>query len=221
MTDFKLGDRVRVITDLECDGEYVGRVGVVQEEPKFFKGAEGVARLSVGFGVKLDGEQGVLEFMPDELARVDQAREEFITSLRQLADFLTVNPDVPTPDHMKVQMDAPYGASDDEQRAWVDRAALAMGVEAGDPYGKGAHWKALLRFGPIEYFALAIDEQHMADYEERDRLGREAFEARLKVEAEAQAAEEFEPAPFVKATPAEAAEAYESSAQLLTAGGAQ
>jgi len=110
-------------------------------------------------------------------------REELITGFRQLADFLSVNPDVPVPDMtVSIQITAD-GGSDDERRAFVDRAASAMGVEPFDPYGRGEHWEAVLRFGPVKYYVLAIDQRHMADYEETQRLGKEALAAKKAAEA--------------------------------------
>jgi len=105
-------------------------------------------------------------------------REEFITGLRQLADFLTVNPTVPAPDlTVSIQLSAD-GRSDGERRAVVDRAALAMGVEPVDPYGLGEHWEAALCFGPVKYYVLAVDQRHMEDFREEQRLGREALAAK-------------------------------------------
>lgn len=146
-------------------------------------------------------------------------REEFITGLRQLADFLTVNPDVPVPSgRVDIQVSVIHG-SDEEKRAFVDRAALAMGAETFHPYGSGSHWEAGLRFGPVHLFAVAVTEAHMADYREETRLGAEALAA--KKAAQALDVEEYEPAPFVKATPAEVAAAYEGTAvhHRLTVGG--
>jgi hypothetical protein len=111
-------------------------------------------------------------------------REEFITGLRQLADFLTVNPDVPIPGYTTTIQISANGGSDDEQRARVDRAALAMGMEPFDPFGKGEHWEAALHFGPVKYYVLAIDAQHMADYTAVQQLGAEALE-RQKAEVAA------------------------------------
>ena len=81
------------------------------------------------------------------------------------------------PSYLSMQVCA-EGKTDDEQRAFVDRAALAMGVEAFDPHHRGEHWEAELRFGPVRYFVLAIDEAHMADYDEANRLGKAALAAK-------------------------------------------
>ncbi len=110
-------------------------------------------------------------------------RTAFIQGLRELADFLTVNPNMPVRDTVEIQVCA-AGATDDERRAFVDRAALAMGVEAFDPHNEGQHWQAGLRFGPIHLFALAIDDAHMRDYREATRLGEEALAAKKAAEAD-------------------------------------
>jgi hypothetical protein len=114
-------------------------------------------------------------------------RGEFITGLRDLADFLTVNPDVPVPAYRcQIQVSASgHCDTDDEKRSFVDRAALAMGAEPHDPYGDGEHWEAGLHFGPLYYFAIAITKAQMEDFREETRLGREALAARKSIEAEA------------------------------------
>lgn len=113
----------------------------------------------------------------------DDPRAAFIRALRELAVFLTDHPDVPIPSHETLNVFS-RAATDAEERAMVDAAAKAMGTTAaGD-----THYEAKLRFGPLGYEVTAISHQHMADYEERDRLGREAFEARREAAAPAGAA---------------------------------
>lgn len=147
-------------------------------------------------------------------------RDEFIRGLRELADFLTVNPGAPTPAYTDIQIST-HG-SDAEQRAAVDEAAAAMGVEPTDPYGHGAHWQAQLHFGPIRYYVLAIDEAHMEDFREASRLVDEALAAQKRAAGAAHPWDapdatavvellEDAAAPFVQATPEEIAAAYESS----------
>lgn len=131
-------------------------------------------------------------------------REEFIKGLRDLADYLEQNGLVPVPGTRREISVIPLG-TDAEKYAAVDAAAYAMGVDAvmdGDTY------ECAVQFGPIEYRAFAHTEQHMADWREKLRLGDEALAAKKAAEV----VEEFVPEPFVKATPAEVAEAYESSA---------
>lgn len=110
-----------------------------------------------------------------------RTREEFITGLRQLADFLTVNPDLPVP-LADWSLSVPLvGGTDMERLNRVDRTALATGVEAEwkyDRYGTELH------FGPVEYTVFAHTDAHMRDWHEQQRLGAEAM-ARQKAEAAA------------------------------------
>jgi hypothetical protein len=103
-------------------------------------------------------------------------REEFITGLRQLADFLTVNPDVPVPPYSTDIHLSTFG-SDDECVGAVDAFALASGAE---PVWNedGTHYRAALRFGPIRYYTVAVTKVSMDDYYERERLGKEALAAK-------------------------------------------
>lgn len=107
-------------------------------------------------------------------------REGFITGLRQLADFLTVNPDVPTP-RFPSPISVHFNQGNDRENfAAVDRAALAMGVEPGREDGS-THYEVELHFGPVTYRAVAIPRQDLADWSEVQRLGEEAL-ARQKAE---------------------------------------
>jgi hypothetical protein len=47
----------------------------------------------------------------------------------------------------------------------------------------GGHYEAALRFGPIRFFVLAITAEYMSDFQERQRLGREALAAKKAAEA--------------------------------------
>lgn len=131
-------------------------------------------------------------------------REEFINGLRQLADFLTVNPQVPTPPY-PAPITVHCNRGDDwENYAAVERAAAAMGVEPGCEDGS-RHFRAVLHFGPVAFQVLAIPRDEMADHVAVQELGRAALEASRRVAAPCE--------PFVQASPAEVAEAYESSAR--------
>lgn len=108
-------------------------------------------------------------------------REEFITGLRQLADFLTVNPDLPVP-FAEWSLSVPLiGDTDAERLNRVDRAALATGIEAQWKHGR---YGTELHFGPVEYAVFAHTDEHMRDWREQQRLGREAL-ARQRAEAAA------------------------------------
>ena len=101
-------------------------------------------------------------------------RTKFINALRDLTAFLADRPDVPIPDYPELTVDA-EGNDDDQERAFVDAAARAMGVQhTADP--ASTHYRAEIKFGPLTYKVLAITAQAMADYREQNRLGREAFD---------------------------------------------
>lgn len=109
-------------------------------------------------------------------------REEFITGLRQLADFLTVNPDVAVPPY-STQIQISTNGTDDEVCRQVDAFALASGAEP-KWNTSGVHYKAQLEFGPIEYYMVAITEAHMEEYRETQRLGEEALAAKKAAAAD-------------------------------------
>ena len=111
---------------------------------------------------------------PRGAAADDDPRAAFIKALRDLAVFLTDHPDVPIPRRERLTV-FPHG-TDDEERAAVDAAAEAMGVTPV-VNAENTHYRAVVAFGPLEFEVLAITAQEMTDYQERDRLGREAFEA--------------------------------------------
>ena len=67
MTDFNVGDRVKVVKDLEGDDEYVGHEGAVVVPAKYYKGQLAIFPL-----VRLDsrGPLAALHFAPDEIELV-------------------------------------------------------------------------------------------------------------------------------------------------------
>lgn len=101
-------------------------------------------------------------------------REEFIRDLRQLADFLTVNPDVSVPaGTTHVQLSDACG-SDEAKIRYVDAFAMASGAE---PVWNraGTQYMAELRFGSISFYAVACTSASMAEFNEERRLGREVL----------------------------------------------
>lgn len=87
----------------------------------------------------------------------DARRTAFILGLRELAHFLTENPDVPISDIPRLTYH-PDG-DDVQSRAEVDRVAGLLGVE---PTGAAsAHYRAVRMFGPIEFGATAILRDEM------------------------------------------------------------
>ena len=81
-------------------------------------------------------------------------RQELITGLRSLADFLESNPDVPAPEYTDVLV-FPLSASDDGKRREIDVIAWRIGSAAGT-FSSYRHYQTSRRFGPVEYRAVAI-----------------------------------------------------------------
>jgi hypothetical protein len=95
--------------------------------------------------------------------RAAASRAAWVAGLRDLADFLEGHPDVPVPPayHEAVIHEFPDGATDDDRRAGVDRAAEAMGVPAAET--RGGHYKASAHFGPVTYQIVAIPAERPAE----------------------------------------------------------
>jgi hypothetical protein len=82
-------------------------------------------------------------------------RSQLIAGLRDLAEYLESNPDVPAPwSGMTVYVFPPNG-SNDEQRAEID--TIASRVDAQPCEFTPSHYVASRYFGPVEYRAVAID----------------------------------------------------------------
>jgi hypothetical protein len=81
-------------------------------------------------------------------------RQELITGLRSLADFLESNPDVPAPEYADVLV-FPPSPSDDGKRREIDVIAARIGAVA-ETFSSYRHYQTSRRFGPVEYRAVAI-----------------------------------------------------------------
>lgn len=81
-------------------------------------------------------------------------RQELITALRALADFLERNPQVPAPPCTDVLVFPPFPC-DAENRREIDVIAARIGSGAETTPGH-RHYVTSRRFGPIEYRAVAI-----------------------------------------------------------------
>ncbi|WP_405394673.1 hypothetical protein [Microbispora hainanensis] len=91
----------------------------------------------------------------------DDHRAALIAGLRALADFLDANPAVPVPYSVNV-LHFPHRATDAEMCAEVDRIAELLGAPINQEFG---HYGASVRFGPVEYKAVAILAARRAEYE--------------------------------------------------------
>ncbi|GGL19190.1 hypothetical protein Sme01_36310 [Sphaerisporangium melleum] len=82
---------------------------------------------------------------PDRLA--------YINGLRDLADFLDTNPDIPTPEGTLTAYYFPRG-TDEEIRARVDHVARLLSAVADEP--AQGHYSAGINFGMAEYKAVGL-----------------------------------------------------------------
>ncbi len=85
----------------------------------------------------------------------DQERVRLIAGLRDLADFLDQNPEVPTPWGTDILV-FPVEASDAEMFAEIDTIAELIGSTASDADSPRGHYSAVRNFGPVQYRAVAI-----------------------------------------------------------------
>ena len=85
----------------------------------------------------------------------DEERVRLIAGLRDLADFLDQNPDVPAPRRADVLVFPPE-ASDAEMFAEIDTIAELIGSTASDADSPRGHYSAVRNFGPVQYRAVAI-----------------------------------------------------------------
>ena len=84
-----------------------------------------------------------------------EERGRLIAGLRELADFLAQNPDVPVPRHTDVLV-FPARGSDVEMFAEIDVIARQIGATASDADSPAGHYSAVRDFGPVHYRAVAI-----------------------------------------------------------------
>jgi hypothetical protein len=80
-------------------------------------------------------------------------RAALISGLRDLADYLESNPEVPAPAYPVVYTFPPAGDWA-QMRAEIDATAARLGVNAH--LTGGGHYVAPRLFGPVEYRAVAI-----------------------------------------------------------------
>jgi hypothetical protein len=88
-------------------------------------------------------------------------RQELITGLRELADFLASNPDVPAPRFTNLHVFPPF-ASDSANRQEIDAIAalIGSGTETSSPH---RHYTTSRIFGPVEYRAVAIPSDSLLE----------------------------------------------------------
>ena len=94
-----------------------------------------------------------------------EERGRLTAGLRELADFLDQNPEVPAPWRADVIV-FPAKGTDAEMFAEIDVIAAQIGVTASDADSPGGHYSAVRDFGPVQYRAVAIP--HSARDESRE-----------------------------------------------------
>jgi hypothetical protein len=93
-------------------------------------------------------------------------RGRLTTGLRELADFLDQNPEVPTPWRADV-IAFPAEGTDAEMFAEIDAIAGQIGVTASDADSPRGHYSAVRDFGPVRYRAVAIPHSARDDENEK------------------------------------------------------
>ena len=92
----------------------------------------------------------------------DEERVRLIAGLRDLADFLDQNPDVPAPWRADLLVFPPE-ASDAEMFAEIDTIAEMIGSTASDADSPRGHYSAVRNFGPVQYRAVAVPHSARAN----------------------------------------------------------
>ena len=101
------------------------------------------------------------------LTTTTDARQAFITGLRDLADYLDRHPAVAVPAHgTEILLSA--ASADDGGCAQVDRFARQLGVRVENELAYSGHYAAARSFGPVGYRMTAISEAAMARYHAAD-----------------------------------------------------
>lgn len=87
-----------------------------------------------------------------------EERTRLIAGLRDLADFLDQNPDIPAPRRADLLV-FPADGTDAEMFAEIDMIAEQIGVTASDADSLRGHYIAVRDFGPVRYRAVAIPQR--------------------------------------------------------------
>jgi hypothetical protein len=90
-----------------------------------------------------------------------EGRSSLIAGLRDLADFLEGNPEVPAPRWADVMVFPPHG-TDVELKAEIDAIAALIDAEISDQTAENGHYSVCRKFGPVEYKAVGIPARSLA-----------------------------------------------------------
>ncbi|MFI0425257.1 hypothetical protein [Spongiactinospora sp. 9N601] len=92
-------------------------------------------------------------------------RTALISGLRDMADFLHDNPNIPVPRSDVSVLHFPAWAQDAEMCAHVDHIAALLGTEIDQEDAAYGHYSTGIRFGPVEYRAVAVLAERRARHE--------------------------------------------------------
>jgi hypothetical protein len=84
-----------------------------------------------------------------------EERGQLTAGLRELADFLDQNPEVPVPWQVGVLV-FPDEGTDAEMFAEINMIAAQIGTTASDADSPRGHYSTVRDFGPVQYRAVAI-----------------------------------------------------------------
>ena len=94
-----------------------------------------------------------------------EERGRLIAGLRELADFLDQNPQVPAPWRADVLV-FPPDKTNAEMFAEIDAIAERIGTTASDADSPRGHYSAVRDFGPVQFRAVAIPHSARSDESE-------------------------------------------------------
>ena len=85
-----------------------------------------------------------------------EERGSLVSGLRDAADFLEQNPEVPAPRCADLMVFPPATSTEQEMRTEVDRIAALIGTPVKDDTADEGHYTTARQFGPVQYQAVAI-----------------------------------------------------------------
>ncbi|MFC7384155.1 hypothetical protein [Sphaerisporangium rhizosphaerae] len=91
-------------------------------------------------------------------------RTVLISGLRDLADFLDTNPDIPTPSYEVTAYYFPRRTADSQMCADIDKVAAYLGSEIEADHLHSGHYGTSIMFGPVAYRAVAVLAERSARY---------------------------------------------------------
>ncbi|RBQ16937.1 hypothetical protein DP939_28185 [Spongiactinospora rosea] len=92
-------------------------------------------------------------------------RTALISGLRDMADFLHDNPDIPVPRSDVSVLHFPARSEDAEMCAQVDHIAALLDSAIDQEDAAYGHYSTGIRFGPVEYRAVAVLAERRARHE--------------------------------------------------------